>query len=79
MSDALARLRERFDDPLLVRGREGMQPTPRAQELAPRIHEVVVKMRAYGQRRRVRPGELRVALSRRDLGLHAVPAHAASR
>lgn len=35
--------------------------------------------RAHDRRRRVRPGELRVALSRRDLGLHAVPAHAASR
>ena len=33
MSHALARLRELFDDPLLVRTQQGMQPTPRAQEL----------------------------------------------
>ena len=46
MSEALARLRDRFEDPLLVRGREGMQPTPRAIELAPQVHEVVEKMRA---------------------------------
>ena len=46
MSEALARLRDRFDDPLLVRGREGMQPTPRAHALAPQSHEVVEKLRA---------------------------------
>ena len=46
MSEALARLRDRFDDPLLVRGREGMQPTPRAQALAPRIRDAVEKLRA---------------------------------
>lgn len=46
MSEALARLRDRFDDPLLVRGREGMQPTPRALELAPRIRDIVERLRA---------------------------------
>ncbi|MBL8376457.1 MAG: LysR family transcriptional regulator [Burkholderiales bacterium] len=45
MSEALARLRDRFDDPLLVRGREGMQPTPRALELAPRVHDIVARLR----------------------------------
>jgi len=45
MSEALARLRDRFDDPLLVRGREGMQPTPRALELSPQVHEIVERMR----------------------------------
>jgi DNA-binding transcriptional LysR family regulator len=44
-SEALARLRERFDDPLLVRGREGMQPTPRALELRSQVHEIVERMR----------------------------------
>lgn len=53
MSDALARLRDRFDDPLLVRGREGMQPTPRALELAPQIHDLVERMRALT----AQPGE----------------------
>ena len=46
MSETLARLRDRFDDPLLVRGREGMQPTPRALEIAPLVHDIVERMRA---------------------------------
>ena len=46
MSEVLARLRKRFADPLLVRGRRGMQPTPRARELAPTIHELVAQLRA---------------------------------
>lgn len=37
MSHALARLRELFDDPLLVRTAAGMQPTPRAEALAPAL------------------------------------------
>jgi DNA-binding transcriptional LysR family regulator len=37
MSDMLARLRERFGDPLLVRARVGMQPTPRADALLPQV------------------------------------------
>jgi len=34
MSHALARLRDLFGDPLLVRTTRGMQPTPRAEEIA---------------------------------------------
>jgi DNA-binding transcriptional LysR family regulator len=37
MSHALGRLRELFDDPLLVRTPRGMQPTPRAEEIAPAL------------------------------------------
>jgi DNA-binding transcriptional LysR family regulator len=37
LSNALARLRLQFGNPLFVRGRNGMQPTPRALELAPHI------------------------------------------
>jgi len=37
MSRALKRLRELFDDPLLVRGSAGMQPTSRALELGPKL------------------------------------------
>lgn len=33
MSHALARLRERLGDPILVRGARGMQPTPRAEAM----------------------------------------------
>lgn len=34
VSNALARLRQRLDDPLFTRGPQGMAPTPRAQALA---------------------------------------------
>jgi DNA-binding transcriptional LysR family regulator len=37
MSHALARLRDLFDDQLLVRTARGMQPTPRAEEIAPAL------------------------------------------
>lgn len=37
MSHALARLRELFADPLLVRTPRGMQPTPRAEAIAPAL------------------------------------------
>lgn len=36
-SAALARLRRLFDDELFVRTRDGMAPTPKAREIAPRI------------------------------------------
>ena len=41
MSNGLRRLRELFDDPLLVRTSEGMTPTERALELAPVVREVL--------------------------------------
>lgn len=37
LSNALTRLRRAFDDPLFVRTPSGMQPTPRAQALAPGV------------------------------------------
>ena len=37
VSNALARMRDHFGDRLFLRGRNGMIPTPRALELAPRI------------------------------------------
>ncbi|GAA4326721.1 LysR family transcriptional regulator [Pigmentiphaga soli] len=37
MSHALARLREMFGDPILVRGPRGMQPTPRAEQLRDQV------------------------------------------
>lgn len=40
-SHALARLRERFGDPLLVRTRAGLEPTARARELAALLTSVV--------------------------------------
>lgn len=41
VSHALARLRERFADPLLVRAGRGMVLTPRAEELRPRVRNAV--------------------------------------
>ncbi|EKE77001.1 LysR family transcriptional regulator [Gallaecimonas xiamenensis 3-C-1] len=41
VSHALARCREQLADPLFVPGRQGMQPTPRAQDLAPAFHQAL--------------------------------------
>ena len=41
MSRALSRLRELFDDPILVRRGGAMQPTPRAERLRPRVKHVL--------------------------------------
>ena len=41
MSNGLRRLRELFDDPLLVRTSEGMTPTERALALEPIVREVL--------------------------------------
>lgn len=41
VSHALARLRERFDDPLLVRAGRGMVLTPRAEALRPRVRDAI--------------------------------------
>ena len=44
MSNGLRRLRELFNDPLLVRTSEGMTPTERALELEPLVREVLSKI-----------------------------------
>ncbi|NQX88064.1 MAG: LysR family transcriptional regulator [Halioglobus sp.] len=44
MSNGLRRLRELFDDPLLVRTSDGMTPTARALELQPVVREVLSKI-----------------------------------
>jgi len=44
MSNGLRRLRELFNDPLLVRTSEGMTPTARALELEPVVREVLSKI-----------------------------------
>ena len=41
MSKTLARLRQLFDDPLFTRSSHGMQPTPRAEQLAQGLTEVL--------------------------------------
>lgn len=45
MSHALARIRERLGDPILVRAGRGMLLTPRALALKPQVHQVVTDAR----------------------------------
>ena len=45
MSHALSRIRERLEDPILVRSGRGMLLTPRAHTLKPRVHELVAEAR----------------------------------
>jgi len=52
MSNGLRRLREAFDDPLLVRTSEGMTPTERALELEPLVREVLSRVDQAVQPRR---------------------------
>lgn len=49
MSNGLRRLRELFEDPILVRTSEGMTPTTRAEQLKPVIREVLSKLEAAVQ------------------------------
>ncbi len=44
MSNGLKRLRDLFDDPLLIRTSEGMTPTERAKELEPQIRSILVDL-----------------------------------
>ena len=41
MSNGLKRLRDLFNDPLLIRSSEGMKPTERALELQPRVRQIL--------------------------------------
>lgn len=52
MSNGLKRLRDLFDDPLLIRTSEGMTPTERAQELEPVIRKVLGEIEHAVQPRR---------------------------
>lgn len=45
-SETLGRLRDRLGDPLLVRSREGMAPTPRAEELLPGVRAAIEQLRS---------------------------------
>ncbi|GAA5316621.1 MAG: LysR family transcriptional regulator [Candidatus Pelagadaptatus aseana] len=44
MSNGLKRLRDLFDDPLLIRTSEGMTPTERAKELEPLVRKVLTEI-----------------------------------
>jgi DNA-binding transcriptional LysR family regulator len=59
MSHALARIRERLGDPVLVRSGRGMLLTPRALALKPQVHHVVTEARrTFESERPFLPGEL---------------------
>ncbi|MCA9678318.1 MAG: LysR family transcriptional regulator, partial [Myxococcales bacterium] len=59
MSHALARIRDRLGDPVLVRAGRGMVLTPRAEDLKPRVHTVVEQARqALAPVRPLVPAEL---------------------
>jgi DNA-binding transcriptional LysR family regulator len=46
VSNALARLRQLFGDPLVVRHGRGLVPTPRAEQLAPLLRDVAARLTA---------------------------------
>jgi len=50
MSNGLRRLRDLFNDPLLIRTSEGMTPTARANELQPLVRELLSKVEVVVQR-----------------------------
>lgn len=71
VSNALKRLRERFDDPLFVRAPSGMQPTPMASDLINLIEEGLGKFtQAIDQARRFEPAlsDRRFRLAINDIG-----------
>jgi len=58
MSNGLRRLRELFDDPLLVRTSDGMAPTERALELEPLVRDVLMIMASDYAESTLLPGVL---------------------
>jgi DNA-binding transcriptional LysR family regulator len=59
VSHALARLRERFDDPLLVRAGKSMVLTPRAEVLRPQVRDAIaVASRVFEASGEMEPSEL---------------------
>lgn len=55
VSHALGRLRHHFADPLFVRTSSGMEPTARALEVGPRVHEALMQLRTAMQPSRFDP------------------------
>ncbi|WP_247652741.1 LysR family transcriptional regulator [Ideonella aquatica] len=48
-SNALARLRRQLGDPLFVRTPAGMQPTPRAEAMAPTVRDALARLQEAGR------------------------------
>jgi DNA-binding transcriptional LysR family regulator len=67
MSKTLARLRDTFGDPLFVRSKRGIQPTPRAQALAPELKSLLAKVETLLDGEDFTPsayrGEIQMAIS----------------
>ena len=64
MSAALARLRTLFDDQLFVRGKDGLQPTPRAVELAEPLGRALAEIgRTLGYAQTFKPDDTQVTFS----------------
>src|SRR5690606_22985887 len=43
MSNGLRRLRDMFNDPLLIRSSDGMKPTERALDLQPKVRQILAE------------------------------------
>jgi LysR family transcriptional regulator, mexEF-oprN operon transcriptional activator len=67
ISNALKRLRDHLDDPLLVRTPEGLSPTPRAAELAPLVAQIVQDAGACI----ARPGDFDAATAKAQFAIGA--------
>ncbi len=67
MSNALARLRQFFNDDLLVSTGRGMTPTPKAEELAPAVREALLGIQA----RITDPDKFDPASSKREFTISA--------
>ena len=64
MSAALSRLRALFDDQLFVRGKDGLQPTPRAVELAEPLGRALAEIgRTLGYAQSFKPAETQVTFN----------------
>src|SRR5690625_5544178 len=63
MSRSLHRLRELFNDPLLVRGRRGYELTPRAEALAPLLESTLKDLEQLLQPMQFDPAEARGTLT----------------
>jgi DNA-binding transcriptional LysR family regulator len=67
MSKTLSRLRETFDDPLFVRSKRGMQPTPRAESIGPELKVLLSKIETLLDGEDFTPasyrGEIQIAIS----------------
>ena len=76
MSKTLGRLRELFDDPLFIRKAPGMVPTPRAEQLAEHLPQILQNVHAIVQPVEFDPltydGKLRLLLER-DMGVWVMP------